>query len=76
MVENRKDQCVAAHDRVFFILTNMSAKTAPTQVRGHAPKNPPKNRQMKMVWASCPVATATLKMLKPKLETINGIFLP
>ena len=58
------------------LLLNMSAKTAPTHVSGHAPMKPLKNRQMKTVWASLPTATATLKMEKAKEDMIRGSLRP
>lgn len=55
---------------------NMSANTAPTIVSGQAPKNPPKNLDMKIVWTSFPVATARLKIEKPNDEMMRGYLLP
>lgn len=55
---------------------NISAKTAPTHVRGQAPKKPEKNLQMKTVCASLPTATAKLKIEKPKEEMSNGVLRP
>lgn len=62
--------------RPLSLLLNISAKTAPTQVNGQAPKNPPKKREMKIVWTSLPVAAAIEKIEKPKDEMISGILLP
>jgi hypothetical protein len=54
----------------------MSANTAPTIVSGQAPKNPPKNLEMKIVCTSFPVATATLKIENPNEDTSKGYLRP
>lgn len=53
-------------------LSNMSEKTAATQVRGHAPKNPLKNRQMRSVCKSFETATEMLKMENPNEAITSG----
>lgn len=53
-------------------LSNISEKTAATQVRGHAPKKPLKNRQIRSVCKSFETATEMLKMEKPKEAITSG----
>ena len=53
-------------------LSNMSENTAATHVRGQAPKNPLKNRQMSSVCKSLETATEMLKIEKPKEAMTSG----
>ena len=53
-------------------LSNMSEKTAATQVRGQAPKKPLKNRQINSVCKSLETATEMLKIEKPKEAITRG----
>ena len=57
-------------------LLNISAKTAPTQVSGQAPKNPPKNLEIMIVCVSFATATARLNIENPKLDRIKGHLRP
>lgn len=57
-------------------LLYMSEKTAATTARGHAPKKPAKNRQIKRVCRSFAVAQAMVKTEKPNMETTIGSLRP
>lgn len=57
-------------------LENMSANTAPTHVKGQAPKNPAKKRPMKTVWLSLATATAMLNIENPKDDISSGVLRP
>lgn len=53
-------------------LSNMSEKTAATQVSGQAPKNPLKNRQISSVCKSLETATEMLKIENPNEAITSG----
>jgi hypothetical protein len=58
--------------RPLLRLSKMSDRKAGEMARGQAPKNPPKNRHIRIVWRSFPVATAIEKIEKPKPEIRRG----
>lgn len=64
------EKMVTAIPRV--LLSNMSEKTAATTASGQAPNKPEKNRQMRMVWMSLPVAQAIEKSENPNMDTTMG----
>ena len=68
------EKTVTARPRVRLL--NMSENTAATTARGHEPKTPPKNRQIRTVCRSFPTALPIEKMEKPNMAIVNGSFLP
>jgi hypothetical protein len=68
-----RDYCYYKREREAITI---SEKTAATTARGHAPKKPEKNRQIRIVCRSLPVAVAMEKRVKPNMAITIGMRRP